>query len=460
MGSASAITLPNPPAGPRWFNGNVETIRSAGSDTTFFMVQKLGDLYEQAGLYGCTLNADNATCNQSGDQPTTDTVDNYDRTEVQLGIDLIGSGAGEKQLCGATGGATPFPVDFARMSKAPTLTTTCGDQGLGFAKDGVPGLDFATVNPSVFGPVPSSSPYFAAVDTTANLNANGGQPLFGPVAAGWVPGDNVNGPYSGTAFTNITNTDHSGGVNSVAYRIYCATDTTQIKDWGQLTDGKNIGIPLNVVGVNPSSGTVATWTKFVQGSATSTCTPSVNAYIPPNGVHGGKPYVALENNTAQLAQFVSADFPGDPVDQAIELATMMYYESNGVYNTNPFAHNVVVNGTTYSASKLTENGQTPSTPNLLGGTYPTARTLFNVYIPAGQNGGVNTVRASTAGFLNWICDSNNAFAKGEDLNTGKNYDAEITTTIQSQFGFIRLTDTSAAPNNTCSLITSVGQPNT
>jgi hypothetical protein len=104
---------------------------------------------------------------------------------------------------------------------------------------------------------------------------------------------------------------------------------------------------------------------------------------------------------------------------------------------------------------MEQNGLYPSlspTGNVMENTYPTARSLYNVYR-------TSTVRASTADFLNWICDSNNVFQKGEDLTTGKNYDQEITTLINTTFGFIRLTDTTASPNNSCQLITSVAVPN-
>src|SRR5580693_3437245 len=60
-GVASA-TPADPPGGatpvaPHFYNGNVEGIRDTGSDTTFFMMQHLGDLYTGAGLYGCVLNS-------------------------------------------------------------------------------------------------------------------------------------------------------------------------------------------------------------------------------------------------------------------------------------------------------------------------------------------------------------------------------------------------------------------
>ena len=55
------------------------------------------------------------------------------------------------------------------------------------------------------------------------------------------------------------------------------------------------------------------------------------------------------------------------------------------------------------------------------------------------------MRASTGGFLNWICDGNSNFSKGLDNSTGLNFDSELTNAIGSVFGFPRLTDESAAP---------------
>ena len=83
------------------------------------MMQKIGDLYTGAGLYGCTLNAGgeahlyNATflpsttsnandyCQKNANADTTDTTDNWDRTEVTQGVDSVGSTAGQSS-CAAT----------------------------------------------------------------------------------------------------------------------------------------------------------------------------------------------------------------------------------------------------------------------------------------------------------------------------------------------------------------------
>jgi hypothetical protein len=63
--------------------------------------------------------------------------------------------------------------------------------------------------------------------------------------------------------------------------------------------------------------------------------------------------------------------------------------------------------------------------------------------------------------LNWVCDGNTNFSKNLDNSTGTNFDQELTNTIQTAFGFPRLTDTNpapaistpadglAAPNNSC-----------
>ena len=253
-GVASASIPADPPGGavpvpPHFYNGNVEGIRDSGSDTTFFMMQKIGDLYTGAGLYGCTLNTtagqtlynsgeSSTTSNeeyycQSGQNiSTTDVNDNWDRLEVTQGVDDVGSGAGQSQLCGATD--TPLNVDFSRSSKpAGTACNTMVETG--YAKDGVPVLAYP-VDPNTYG-TSTTAPY---------SSINGG--VVGPVALGWLPGDPTSGPYTGSAFTNLSNADNGGGASSTAYRIWCATNSTRITDWGSLTNlGPNIVIP-GVVG--------------------------------------------------------------------------------------------------------------------------------------------------------------------------------------------------------------------
>lgn len=561
-------------SGPPYFNTPQASslIRGSGSDTTVFMMQKIGDLYTTAGLYGCQLagavgnplfgggtlsstSQEEDYCQpQSSDIATTDDSDNWDRVEVVQGVNDVGSGAGQNQLCGAL--SAPQAVDFARSSKPSANISGCNEQQLGYAKDGVPIVDFPSINPSTYG----TSTF---TDFASNAFPTGGYGKIangnvGPVAAGWLPADNPAGTANnGTRLSNISNT---GAIDtSVAYRIWCANASTPgsnaITDWGALTNlgpnlevnvdttagssvvtvdassggtvpstiaanqvvsdpyyapsntpfaagtkvsskgsstitmsaaasatgtytlvfatgasplavgsGIPVGIPLRVLGVNTASGTNATFSGFALGQTpdnTSGCHSSstlmnVNAANDPNAATAasGNPYhTALENNVHQLELFSTADFPNDPVDQAIEEATTLYYMSNGVYNTNSYAGETTIDGTSYSANLIAENGVYSGSVTELHNTYPTARTLFNIIDNV-------SVRQSTAGFMNWICDSDSMIPKGTDLSTGLNYDAELSNIITTNFGFPRLNDNSApvsatpadnisAPNDSC-----------
>ena len=186
---------------------------------------------------------------------------------------------------------------------------------------------------------------------------------------------------------------------------------------------------------------------------------NTNAALDPNSATAtgtnATAHIALQNNSDQVDQFAIGDFPSpDYVDQAIEASTTLYIESNGVYNTNPYAGAATIDGTSYAGVKVSENGTSPTSGNVLQNKYPTAITLNNVYR-------TDTVRASTGGFLNWICDGGTSFAKGIDNTTGINFDTELSSLISSVYGFPRLTDTTpapatgtpadgiAAPNNSC-----------
>jgi hypothetical protein len=550
-GVASAAPPADPqggatPVAPHFYNGNVEGIRDTGSDTTFFMMQKIGDLFTGAGLYGCTLNTtagqtlfnsgetstsanESYYCQAGQNVATTDVNDNWDRTEVTEGVDNVGSGAGQNQLCSTAD--TPLPVDFARSSK-PSTGACSTEVQTGYAKDGVPIIDYP-ITPALVANGTVASPLVSTTAPYSSYGVSGGKGtagLVGPVALGWEPGDPLNGPYSGTALVDISNADQGSGSNSLAYRLWCATGgtgtTARITDWGQLTNlgttttvanvsttagsatitgsfpslaanatspsgangvggpgitggtwveaasptsvtlsvpaaqtgtqtltfttlaegqGTPIGIPIRLMGVNTSSGTESTFASFANDGTVGTgCSSNMNTNSPgdPNPATAPTPnsaHIALENNSDQLDEFAIQDFPTpDYVDQAIEVATSLYIESNGVFNTNPYAAAATIDGVSYSGNKITEGGLTPTTPNLLNNLYPTSRTLFNIYR-------TDTVRASTAGFLNWICDSNTNFSKGLDNTTGKNFDAELQTIISSTFGFPRLTDLSPAP---------------
>jgi len=556
-------------------------LRSDGSDTTLYMMQQIGDLYTDAGLYGCSLlgttnvnGTQNGVCqndeentgnNLFSDTPTTDTNDNFDRTEVLEGINDIGSGNGQKMLCGGGLLATPQPLDWSRSSKPATQACSSGSLvELGYAKDSAPAVDFQEINPHAVG---TSTFYntFGAFAGDGNPNAvpfpSGG---IGAVAAGWEPGDPYNcvpaGEHlegtacSGTPFNDV---DNYQGNASPAFRLWCeadsatATDTTEasgrITDWGELTDlnaaslasaissgstitslslavdldnalsagsvnlvsptgssqtlsasaassgassititgsptasanfpagsrivassalfnvghGAPIGVPVRIQGVNTGSGTVATFTGYA-GAGQSAGGPPVNecansSFVSDyNGYEGANPisptfgtnqlqtYIAVENNASQIGSFAAGDFPNDPADQAVELASVLYFESFGVNLSNPNAGSASLTPgtftmpagvpTSYTVTLLNEDGEQDSIPHERSNVYPTARTLFNLYH-------TTTVRSSLAGFLNWICDSNDAIQKDQDLVSGANYDNEITNIINDNFEYTRLND--------------------
>jgi hypothetical protein len=509
---------------PNWYTANdsVSNIdRAAGSDTTFYMMQQLSDEYNQSGLYGCTLvgsgSGQNAFCDHTtggapnySDVTTTDTTDNFDSTEVLMGLNDIGSGNGQQQLCGIL--PSPQKVDFARSSKPIASNAGCSTLAeAGYAKDSVPVTDVQNIDPGSFG---AATGYEGKVFTAANQTftppafpANG---LIGPVAAGWLPTDATNcaaqgtggaGPFcSGTAFNNVVGGTGTGA-SSIAYRLWCATDATRITDWGQLTNlsaannggtaqpvgsGKPIGVPIRIIGVNKGSGTVATFNAFANsgvtggGCAASPFNPDAASGQNPLASDGytGNLEIALENNASQIGDFAAANWPNDPADQAVDIATSLYFEGLGYYTAIPNSGTVDVEPgtatvptgvpTAYVVSLTSENGVTPSIANERSNNYPTARTLFNIWNTA-------NIRASAAGVINWICDTNpttggggGSVQKGKDQLYGANFDTEITNTIE-QFGFSRLSDTSpelnvtkqtpadglVTPNATCSANLSV-----
>ena len=91
---------------------------------------------------------------------------------------------------------------------------------------------------------------------------------------------------------------------------------------------------------------------------------NANAGDDPNPATAPTPnsqHIALENNASQVSDFAANDFPGDVASQAVEVATTLYFESNGVYNSVPYSASVNFNGENgshhqYSATKVTENG--------------------------------------------------------------------------------------------------------
>jgi len=312
---------------------------------------------------------------------------------------------------------------------------------------------------------------------------------------------------SGTPFNNMTNTvdPSSGGTGatSVAYRLFCQHGSSatpfqsQIMDWGNLTnlsaaanggtaqapgDGAPIGVPIRIIGVNTGSGTASTFYTFAQSGILGGTNCKGNTAGNPLGGSGnldvnaasqgnpqiaqgpaggaGNNEIALENDVNQVGDFAAANwqnFPGagnaDSADQAIDIATSFYFSSLGVYSTNSNAQVASIQiqpgasgglipagqPSTFLASQMNANGVKGTPVNMLNNNYAMARTLFNVIR-------TDKLRASAAGFNNWLCDANSAFTKGQDRILGGNFDTDLNNLIDGQFGFQRVTDATAELN--------------
>ena len=342
---------------------------------------------------------------------------------------------------------------------------------------------------------------------------------IGSVADGWLPGNSLTctTTCTGTKFTNITNTPINGGTGatSVAYRLFCqhgpstTPDTSQITDWGQLTnlaggkavgDGAPIGVPIRIIGINNGSGTVSTFYNFAQsgigtpasGEPSTDCAGGSgnvgSGDVDQNAASGqdplnnqgpagtnfiSNPEVSLENTPSQVGDFAYADWgtsisgSSDAADQAVDIDTSLYSMSLGAEKSNPNAEITSIENNpsatsgncggagepcTFTVNVMTANAHTAANASELNNTYPMARTLFNIYR-------TDTVRASTAGFLDWLCDSNTAPAtigestpssiqKETDHVDGGNFDTDLNNIIQNQYDFIRLTDSTQEAANT------------
>ena len=517
----AAVTIPAFPTFgtyPSWLSstgqvGNTDV--AEGSDTTLFMMQSISNTYNTSGIlpFGCQLATDLQHCNMTGNPNVSqsDPLDNFTGTQELQGTWDVGSGNGQDAICGKINLPINTKVDYARSSKP--YSDTCAAQELGYAKDAIAAVDFVNIDPEAYG---TASGYIghnfisynpADGSTITKAFPSGG---IGSVAAGWEPGD----PYtcvakdsgatsnlcSGTPFEEVDNTPISGGnsLTSVATRLWCthgsvaAPDQSQIMDWGQLTNltgsevpgqGAPIGVPIRITAVNQGSGTLNGFMNFADGGNGSTnC--AAKATYDANGAQGpnpqspqglsGNPEIALENNAAQVGDFANANWgASDAADQAVDIATSLYFISYGVYKTSSVATVASIETnpgvvpaslpSSFSASLLASDGDYPNTADNRDNAYAISRTLFNI-IPT------STVKSSTAGFLNWMCDGGGPSgtgagavspmqAKGPDRFTGVNYDTDLTNIIQGQYGFSRLSDTSAELPLTAQSVNGVANPN-
>ena len=248
-----------------------------------------------------------------------------------------------------------------------------------------------------------------------------------------------------------------------------STETVHITTASNLLPGQGlpVGVPIRMIGINAGSGTASTWNNFAKsgGSSSVNCgsgppTDNFNA----NAAQGANPQspqgesgnleIAVENDNNQVGDFANADWgSSDGADQAVDIATSLSYMGNGAYRSNANASIASVetsSPTSFVATQLDANNTGDvggvQTSDLRNNAFPTDRTLFNVIR-------TDTVRASTGGFINWMCDGGATLpingatispmvTKGTDHINGGNFDDDLTTIINNQYDYSRLTDTS------------------
>jgi len=398
LGTPAYAAAPAPPpvaTGPQYFAGRIDQVRLAGSDTTYFAMTGIANLYNQSSLptFGCTIDTTNPTttpeysryCKRDTTDPSklatnnsSDVQDNFDHDEI-VNATALGSGNGITQLCQMpapsrpTDAAVPrlvdqkLSVDIARSSRVKGGSDCSDSVFLPFAKDGIVTEVF-----------PGSGP---AVGVT-NFNKATLQAIY---------------------------------CNDVSLTTL---GLTRISDWNQVPGATGSGA-INLFGVNTGSGTYSTY----------------NSYIAcPNGNISSGPVAALpashqnlqENQAQQIDDVSIGECPaGDTACETDRVQRSLFFISLGRFNTNTFAGKAgPVSGSITTADGIAANAST-----IPPGTYPISRDLFNVYRPG-------TLRGSSAGFLNWVC-STSAAAHGQDQETGLNYNSEIATVINLKNGFIR-----------------------
>ena len=435
----------------------------------------------------------------SGPNPPSGTTVDYARSSKPPGV---GGACGTGGTLGATGYAkdSVVPLDFQTID--PEAYQSTGDEAPGYIGTNFISYCQTTTQPgctTVGQTLTTAFPSTGIGDVAAGWEPTNSFTCT-PTAVTSLQG--TANYCSGTPFNNLTNTadpnSTNGGATSVAYRLFCQHGSTttpyesQIMDWGNLTnlgaaanggtavapgDGAPIGVPIRIIGVNTGSGTTSTFYTFAQssisggtnckGNSAGNTLSGTSGNLDVNAASGsnpqlaqgpaggtGNPEIALENDANQVGDFASDNWAtssdGDAADQAIDIATSLYFESLGVYSTNANAQvaSIQVPSTattglipsgqpgTFLAAQMNADGKKASLTNELTNSYAISRTLFNVY-------NTNSIRASTGGFFNWLCDSNSASQKGTDHVSGGNFDTDLTNLIVGQYGFQRLSDTTA-----------------
>lgn len=325
---------------------NTTKVHSAGSDTTYFLLNDLALLYnESEGCFqtsvamplvpaspkqmqctGATTPESNATAAQAN----TVRTENYDHDYV-INWFPQGSSAGRRQLCGQkslpNGSRDPLvgsrvpPVDFARSSSGPGEGFQCTAAN-------------ATVN---------GTQLYNAGERVLRFVA------FARDALTWSKW--TTGTGASTAVTNLTQAQLNG--------IFV---TCTITNWDQVGGGN---AAIRVWTVITAAGTRASWDTFVGGNS-DTCIPA-----------------ALKDGNTVNGERVIREHFAAPVEEAVNDADAAD-EGNSIYpfGTGPHATSP---GQAQNSILGSVNGVAPTGPNIVSGSFPFTRLLYNVFIHSGPS---------------------------------------------------------------------------
>jgi ABC-type phosphate transport system substrate-binding protein len=361
----AALTIPfagaDAASGVPFTNSNVDRVYGSGSDTTFTLMNDLAVAYGESD--GCLLNAatfpltgaspqQNACQSGAGAAIAGDNVfENYDHDMI-INFFPQGSNVGRGQLCNQKSSSDGGPDKDSR----------------------VPYVDFAR----------SSSAPASGFQCTV---ANGGETpstlrfiAFARDAISWTHWNTGTG--GGGAVTDLT----TAQLRDIW--INCA-----IIDWGQVAGGV-AGKPVVPYTALPGSGTRSTFEGFIGGGDSSTCIPA-----------------QFKDGSVANGERVIREHEMEPVEQALndpaaaDEGNSIYYMSVGLHNSNP--------GKAGSSLIGNVNGIVPNEANIVSGTFPFSRNMYNVIRNSGvaptASGAVRrflgmlTSTATNGQSIGWIC---------------------------------------------------------
>ena len=360
-------------------NDDVSRVQISGSDTTYLVMQNLGKAYMESE--GCVLNAvatvkpitpstipqqnrcAGATVPEGASgasQLSAVKTENYDH-DVVINYFPQGSNAGRAQLCAQLPSADPLRLVGLQVID---IARSSSAPGSGFQCTG------ATLAP------------VAAVGTRILRFV-----AFAKDALTWVKWDTLAGGSDGV--TDLT-------VQQIKDIWFNCSITT----WNQV-GGANSN-PIIVWTMIAASGSRSTWDGFVGGNST-TCIPT--AFKDGNLANGER---VIREHFAQPIEAATND-PG-AADEGNSISPF----SVGLHNTQPALAQSSLLGNV--------NAIAPSEVNIVDGTFPFTRLLYNVYINAGPSpiaGDATRRFASMRNWsgpaqneqLGWICKPLNSHAK-------------------------------------------------